>query len=82
MTDRQRPTDRLFAIARSGDGHMVNICPGPEADGTCPRASGSDLVPCAGARVIPLHGSGADGLPFSIPADAAGVACPMHWLDQ
>jgi hypothetical protein len=83
MTDREGPADRLFAMVRAEDGRMVNLCPGPAPDGTCPRAANeAGLVPCAGARVIPLHGTGADGLPFTVAADAQGTLCPMHWIDQ
>ena len=83
MTDREAPTERLFAIVRAEDGRMVNLCPGPALDGTCPRATtATGLVPCAGTRVVPLHGSSADGLPFTVAADAHGTVCPMHWIDQ
>jgi hypothetical protein len=75
------PPDRLFAIVGRREGHFENLCPGPSAAGTCPQATGGPL-PCAGARVVPLTGTGANGLPFSVPSDQRGPRCPLAWVDE
>jgi hypothetical protein len=73
--------DRMFAIVSRRGGHLENICPGPSAAGTCPR-DGSGPLPCAGARVVPLTGTDANGLPFSVPSGRLGPRCPLAWLDD
>jgi hypothetical protein len=72
---------RLFAIVSRQDGKLVDLCPGPSPDGRCPRAEAGQ-VPCAGERVVPLRGTTADGLPFSVAADASGPRCPLDWVDR
>ena len=81
MRGAKDPPDRLFAITGRGAGHLDDLCPGPSADGTCPQAAGNHL-PCAGARVIPLTGTDANGLPFSVPSAAHGPGCPLAWVDD
>lgn len=73
--------DRMFAIVSRPKGHLENLCPGPSVAGTCPRAEGGPL-PCAGARVVPLTGTDANGLPFSVPSDQQGPRCPLAWVDD
>jgi hypothetical protein len=73
--------DRLFAIVSRQDGKLTNLCPGPSPDGWCSRTEAGQL-PCAGARVLPLRGTVADGLPFSVPGDQQGTRCPLDWVDQ
>ena len=81
MTRMTDPADRLFAIVSRPDGKLVNLCPGPSVDGRCSK-DGTGLVPCAGARVVPLRGTMADGLPFSVGADATGPRCPLDWVGR
>jgi hypothetical protein len=81
MTYTADPADRLFAIVSRQDGKLVNLCPGPSPDGLCSRAE-TGQVPCAGARVMPLRGTIAAGLPFSVAADATGPRCPLDWVDH
>lgn len=81
MTNRDDPADRLFAIVSGQDGKLVNLCPGPFQDGDCSRAE-TGPVPCAGARVVPLRGTVADGLPFSVAVDASAPRCPLEWVDH
>jgi hypothetical protein len=73
--------DRMIAIVGRPEGHLENLCPGPSAAGTCPQAAGGPL-PCAGARVVPLTGTDANGLPFSVPSDQHGPRCPLAWVDD
>lgn len=73
--------DRLFAIVGREDGKLVNLCAGPSPDGRCPRTDAGQL-PCAGARVMPLRGTIADGLPFSVAAGQQGPRCALDWVDQ
>jgi hypothetical protein len=73
--------DRMFAIVSRPVGHLENLCPGPSAAGTCPQAVGGPL-PCTGARVVPLTGTAAKGLPFSVPSDQHGPLCPLAWVDD
>lgn len=79
-TSRQRP-DRLFAIVDGQDRSLLDLCTGPDDEGHCARRA-PGAVPCAAARVVPLRGTRADGLPFSVPADAMGPTCPMAWVDH
>jgi hypothetical protein len=81
MTTTAGPGDRLFAIVSRLNGKLVNLCPGPSPDGRCSRAE-TGQVPCADARVVPLRGTTAVGLPFSVAADATGPRCPLAWVDQ
>ena len=81
MRTRNDPADRLFAIVSNQDGKLVNLCPGPSPDGECASAA-NGLVPCAGARVMPLRGTVADGLPFSVGADATAPRCPLEWVEH
>jgi hypothetical protein len=73
--------ERLFAIVGRRHRKLTNLCQGPSPDGQCPRAYAGEL-PCAGARVVPMRGTSADGLPFSVPADQHGPRCPLAWVDQ
>jgi hypothetical protein len=81
MGSRADSAERLFAIVSRRDGTLLNLCPGPSPDGGCSKAERGD-VPCAGARVISMRGTAADGLPFSIAAGQQGPMCPLKWLDQ
>jgi hypothetical protein len=81
MGTRGDSSERLFAIVDRQDGKLVNLCPGPSPDGRCSRAETGE-VPCAGARVVPMRGTVADGLPFSVPVDQQGPSCPLDWVDQ
>lgn len=81
MTDAADQADRLFAIVSGPDREIENLCPGPTPDGRCPKAD-AGRVPCAGARVVPLRGTHANGLPFSVPADASAPRCPLDWVAQ
>jgi hypothetical protein len=73
--------ERLFAIVGQHDHHLANLCPGPSASGDCSRI-GRGVVPCAGARVVPMRGTRADGLIFTVPGDHHGPRCPMAWVDE
>ena len=73
--------DRLFEIIGVQDGKLRNLCPGPSPGGLCSRTE-MGPVPCAGARVVPLRGTSADGLPFSVAADQQGPRCPLEWVNQ
>jgi hypothetical protein len=81
MGSRADSAERLFAIVSRRDCTLMNLCPGPSPDGRCSKAERGE-VPCAGARVIPMWGTGADGLPFSIAAGQRAPVCPLKWLDQ
>lgn len=80
MKAERDSSERLFAIVRRPGGHLDNLCPGPLPDGTCARVE-SGTLPCAGERVIPLRGTAANGLPFTVPAGLRGPRCPMAWVD-
>lgn len=79
MARRADHSEHLFAIVDRLDGRLVDLCSGPVADGGCPRSE-AGAPPCAGHRVIPMRGTRADGLPFSIPSTASGAVCPVGWL--
>jgi hypothetical protein len=73
--------DRLFAIVSRADGRLQSLCGGPSEDGTCPNAD-KGMLPCAGTRVVPMAGTDADGLPFSVPAGEHAPRCPLAWVDE
>lgn len=74
-------TDRLFGIVGPPNRRLENLCPGPSADGDCPQAV-DDVLPCAGKRVIPLRGTAANGLIFSVGSEQRGPGCPLEWVDD
>ena len=79
MTSPDRAPRRMFGIVGRHTGHLDALCDGPTPDGRCPQTGGGTL-PCAGERVIPLSGTVADGLPFSISPAEAGPECPLSWV--
>jgi len=72
--------DRLFAIVSRPNGKLMNLCQGPSLIGRCSRAETGE-VPCAGARVVPMRGTAANGLPFSVAVDQRGPRSPLDWVD-
>ena len=70
--------ERLFQIVDPETRKLVASCDGPDSRGDCPYRLGS-LIPCAGLRVIPLSGTIANGLPFSVQR-REWDGCPLEWL--
>lgn len=68
---------RVRIVLRGGDENLR--CRGPVWDGLCPRAKADGGVPCAGGRILLLHGTWADGAWLSAPDDA-GPECPVAGL--
>jgi len=54
-------------------------CQGPMSDGLCPGSATDGRIPCAGGRILPLHGTSADGVWLMVPHDA-GPGCPLSGL--
>lgn len=81
MKHMANSTAQLFGIVGQRTPRLVDLCPGPAADTHCPQAV-SDVLPCAGRRVIPLRGTPADGLIFSVRSDQRGPGCPLAWIDD
>jgi hypothetical protein len=74
-------TDRLFGIVGHRNPRLLDLCPGPTADDHCPQVE-AGVLPCAGKRVIPLRGTPANGLVFSVQSDERGPECPLAWVDD
>jgi hypothetical protein len=54
-------------------------CNGPVFDSLCPRAASDGRVPCAGGRILLLHGTWADSTWLQVD-EHAGPECPMAGL--
>jgi hypothetical protein len=61
------------------NGRGTLSCHGPVWDGLCPKAAADGSVPCASGRILPLHGTWADGAWLAASADA-GPHCPLAGL--
>jgi hypothetical protein len=61
------------------NGRGTQRCQGPVWDGLCPHAAADGSVPCAGGRILLLHGTWADGTWLAAPA-GAGPRCPVAGL--
>lgn len=57
-------------------GRGRQFCHGPVWDSLCPRAAHDGRVPCAGGRVLALHGTWGDGAWLDV-GDNAGPECPL-----
>jgi hypothetical protein len=69
---------RVRVAIAYGDGRVEDRCEGPTPDGGCPRTTRNGRVACAGARILPLWGTSADGEQILV----SGVAgrCPLAGL--
>ena len=74
MVDR-----RVHVLVELRDSHGNQRCLGPRSDGHCPASADDGNVPCAGGRILPLHGTSADGAWLMVPDDA-GPRCPLSEL--
>jgi len=72
--------DRLFSLVDPVTRHQIALCTGPDEHGACPSAHGG-LPPCAGLRVVPLRGTPANGLPFTVSGASSG-RCPLAWVAE
>ena len=75
-----KQVDRLFQIIDPDTGGLINICYGPGEDGSCPNAAAPPYR-CSGRRVVPVRGTRASGLPFTISQTDPG-RCPLAWVDS
>lgn len=67
------------AIAFDG-GRAEGRCHGPTPDGDCPHVDAGGRVACAGAEILPLHGTDADGRRLLVDRDCA--RCPLAAFTQ
>lgn len=74
MVDR-----RVLASIELPDGRGTQRCHGPAWEGLCPRAEPDGTIPCAGGRILALHGTWADGAWLTVPEDS-GAHCPLAGL--
>jgi len=65
-------TDRI-------SGEVIAECSGPVGLGECPKVARGDQVPCAGKKLIPAGGTGAEGWRAFVAAQATDH-CPLSWL--
>ena len=72
--------DRLFSLVDPITRHQIALCTGPDQDGMCPSAH-EGQPPCAGLRVVPLRGTPANGLPFTVSGGTPG-RCPLAWVAE
>jgi hypothetical protein len=70
--------ERTFMIVDRWSEQPLGICSGPTHSGQCPHAKDGQ-IPCAGRKVIPLSGTAAHGLPFTIMTGPTSE-CPVAWL--
>jgi len=70
--------EKTFMIVERWSEQPLGICSGPTNTGQCPHAKNGH-VPCAGYKVIPLSGTAAHGLPFTVTG-TSGNECPVAWL--
>jgi hypothetical protein len=70
--------DKAFMIVSRRDQQPLGVCSGPTNAGHCPYAKHGRL-PCGGHKVIPLAGTVAHGMPFTING-TYGNECPVAWL--
>jgi hypothetical protein len=66
-------------IVDPATGEHVDECSGATAYGVCPRGAEGRPLPCAGRRVIPGEGTGAQGWILTVARDAT-EACPLAFL--
>jgi len=72
--------DRRVSVAIAfPDGRMPQRCGGPGPESRCPLADEGDVVACAGATIVALRGTVADGLPQAV-GSSAGPRCPLAGL--
>jgi hypothetical protein len=72
--------DRRVRVAiRFPDGRMALQCAGPGPDSRCPLTDENDVVACAGAMIVALRGTIADGRPLTVDG-SAGPRCPLARL--
>lgn len=69
---------RLFLILDPQNRMLVDTCSGPTAAGECPQAV-DGAIPCSGMRVLPVHGTEADGFPTYVAEQTYG-GCPLAWI--
>lgn len=72
--------DLLFMIVDPATGRLVGLCQGPDHGSRCGRAEAPPL-PCEGFRVVPVRGTRARGLPFTVGKTVSN-RCPMAWVEQ
>lgn len=77
MTSRRN--DRLVLILDPASRAIVSECSGPGDDGECPNLRAGHAVPCAGRRLVPAYGTGAEGWRLTV-VDTDRSTCPLAGL--
>jgi hypothetical protein len=65
---------QTLLILDEATGREVERCTGPAADGSCPRVSVGDILPCAGHALV-AERTGAVGRPYGVSGQA--TLCPV-----
>ena len=66
--------ENVLSIVDEATGREIERCAGPAADGSCPRVTIGDILPCSGHVLIPL--APADGVfPYAVSGHA--TLCPV-----
>jgi hypothetical protein len=74
------PQERLFLLIDPKSREVMGTCAGPAADGACPNAYAGH-IPCERTKVLPMRGTVADGIPFSVVGDD-WAGCPLAWVSE
>ena len=70
------PDRRVSVAITFPDERMPQRCAGPAPDSGCPLANEAGVVACAGATIVPLRGTVADGRPHTVTR-RVGPRCPL-----
>ena len=66
--------ETVLSIVDEATGREIERCAGPAADGSCPRVTIGDMLPCAGHVLVPL--APADrAFPYAVSGHA--TLCPV-----
>ncbi len=66
--------ENVLRIVDETTGQEIERCAGPSADGSCPRVTIGDVLPCAGHVLVPAA-VGDQAVPYAVSGEA--TLCPV-----
>lgn len=66
--------ENVLSIVDEATGREIERCAGPAADGSCPRVTIGDVLPCSGHVLIPMT-PGEAAFPYAVSGHA--TLCPV-----